>query len=105
MTLGSRPINVLSCNDTPSIDADCESCYSNFLGKFVEACQGCHFDIINFHHYVPRSQLTVDQAVSALKSYIEKSIPALQAQYPQLQGLPLMIGEAGTIYPSDWATN
>ena len=101
MILGLRPRTVLPCNDTPSIDADCDSCHSNFLGKFVEACQGCHFDMINIHHYVPRSQLTVDQAVSNLKSYIEKSVPALQAQYPQLQGLPIMIGEARTIYPSD----
>ena len=102
MTLESRQRYVLSSNVASGIDADLDSYPSNFLGKFVDACQDCHFDIINIHHYVPRSQLTVDQAVSALKSYIEKSVPALQAQHPQLKGLPIVIGEVGTLCLSDW---
>lgn len=64
-----------------------------FLGNFVDSCSGCHFDIINIHHYVQRSDLSVDQAVAALKSYIENDVPALQAKHPALQGLPIMIGE------------
>ena len=67
-----------------------------YLGEFVGNCTGCHFDIINFHHYVQRSDLNVDQASSALKSYIKNDIPALQAQHPSLQNLPLIIGEVGS---------
>ena len=64
-----------------------------YLGNFVDNCGDCHFDIINIHHYVQRSDLNVDQAVAALKSYIENDVPALQAKHPKLQGLPIMIGE------------
>ena len=78
---------------TPAVTNGGGSTGLNFLGNFVDNCQDCHFDIINIHHYVQRSQLTVDQAVAALKSYIEKDVPALQAKHPQLQGLPIMIGE------------
>ena len=73
----------------------------NFLGAFLDQCNGCHFDMINIHHYVPRSDLTIDQAVSALKSYIENDVPALQAKHPQIQGLPIIIGEVGCFSPSD----
>lgn len=65
----------------------------NFLGNFLDACTGCHFDMINIHHYVQRSDVNVDQAVSTLKSYIEESVPMLQAKYPQIQNIPMMIGE------------
>lgn len=65
----------------------------NFLSSFLDACTGCHFDMINIHHYVDRSSTNVDQAVSALKSYIETNVPALQAKHPSIQGLPIMIGE------------
>ncbi|KAL8796692.1 MAG: hypothetical protein Q9195_001082 [Heterodermia aff. obscurata] len=78
---------------TPAVTNGGGSTGLNYLGQFVDACSGCHFDIINIHHYVPRSDLTVDQAVSALKSYIENDVPALQAKHTQLQGLPIMIGE------------
>lgn len=49
--------------------------------------------MINIHHYLYRSDGNVDQAVSALKSYIENDVPALQAKHPSIQGLPIMIGE------------
>ena len=64
-----------------------------FLSEFVGNCTQCHFDVINIHHYVQRSDMSVDQAVSALQSYIEKNVPAVQAKHTQLQGLPIMIGE------------
>ena len=65
----------------------------NFLGSFLDSCSDCHFDIINIHHYLPRSKFTVDQAVSALKTYIETDVPALQAKYTNIQNIPIMIGE------------
>lgn len=65
----------------------------NYLGEFVGNCTGCHFDIINIHHYVQRSDMSVDQGVAALKAYIQQNVPALQAKYPSLQNLPIMIGE------------
>ena len=78
---------------TPAVTNGGGSTGLNYLGQFVDNCDGCHFDLINIHHYVPRSDLTVDQAVSALKSYIENDVPALQAKHSQLQGLPIVIGE------------
>ena len=78
---------------TPAVTNGGGSAGLTFLGNFVDQCSGCHFDMINLHYYVQRSDLNVDQAVSAFKSYIEKSLPALQAKHPQLQGLPIMIGE------------
>ena len=89
---------------TPAVTNGGGSTGLNFLGAFVEQCGGCHFDMINIHHYVPRSAVTVDQAVSTLKSYIEKDVPALQAKYPQLQGLPIIIGEVSYFPPSFRAT-
>ena len=64
-----------------------------WLESFVQACSDCHFDAINIHHYVQRSDMDVPTAVKTLKSYIDTSVPALQAKYPQLKGLKLYIGE------------
>ena len=64
-----------------------------FLGEFLGNCTECHFDMINIHHYVDRSDVDVDQAVSALKSYIETNVPALQAKYSNIQNIPIMVGE------------
>ena len=59
----------------------------------MAACSDCVFDVINIHHYVPRSDCTVDIAVAALKKYIDIDVPAIQAKHPQLRDLPLCIGE------------
>lgn len=82
---------------TPAVTNGGGSTGLNFLGEFLENCQDCHFDMINIHHYVQRSSMNVDQAVSALKSYIETNVPALQAKYKQIQGLPIMVGEVSFI--------
>ena len=65
----------------------------NFLSSFLDSCSDCHFDMINIHHYLQRSDVNVDQAVSALKSYIETDVPALQAKHMNIQNIPIMIGE------------
>lgn len=65
-----------------------------WLENFVKACTGCRFDAINIHHYVQRSAVDVPTAVKILKSYIDTSVPNLQAKYPQqLGGLKFYIGE------------
>ena len=64
-----------------------------FLGEFLGNCTSCHFDMINIHHYVQRSDLNVDQAAAALKAYIEQNVPALQAQHSNIQNIPIVIGE------------
>lgn len=78
---------------TPAISNGGGSQGLTYLENFVGHCTGCSFDIVNIHHYVPRSDCTVDVAVQALKDYIDVTVPAIQAKHPQLQGLPLCIGE------------
>ncbi|KAL8692523.1 MAG: hypothetical protein Q9218_002468 [Villophora microphyllina] len=65
-----------------------------FLETFVQNCQDCHFDIINVHHYVNRKDLTVDQAVSAVQSYLTKDVPNFMAKHPvQFSGAKICLGE------------
>lgn len=64
-----------------------------YLESFLSECPDCHFDAINIHHYVQRSDVNVDQAVSALKSYIETNVAALQQKHNQLKGLKIILGE------------
>lgn len=64
-----------------------------YLEMFVSSCSGCSFDVINIHHYVQRSDCNVDQAVAAVKTYIDVTVPAMQNKHSQLKGLPLCIGE------------
>ncbi|KAL8971183.1 MAG: hypothetical protein Q9185_002163 [Variospora sp. 1 TL-2023] len=64
-----------------------------FLEDFVGQCRDCHFDIINVHHYVNRWDVGVDQAVSAVKSYLTKDVAAFQAKHPQFQNTKICIGE------------
>lgn len=65
----------------------------NYLGEFVGNCTGCHFDMINIHHYVQRSDMNVDQGVQALQNYLTNNVAALQAKYSALKNLPIVIGE------------
>ncbi|KAI4190905.1 MAG: hypothetical protein L6R41_000506 [Letrouitia leprolyta] len=66
----------------------------NFLDKFAAACgPDCHFDIINVHHYVNRADLGVDQAVSAVQSYLTKDVAAFQASHPQFKDSKICLGE------------
>ncbi|KAI4140657.1 MAG: hypothetical protein L6R39_005700 [Caloplaca ligustica] len=64
-----------------------------FLESFVGQCAGCHFDIINVHHYVQRSELSVDQAVSAVKSFLTNDVASFQAKHPQFQNTKICLGE------------
>lgn len=80
---------------TPSITNGGGSFGLNYLEKFVGACSGCVFDVINIHHYVQRSDFDVNGAVKALQEYIDQTVPAVQRKHPQLQGLKLFLGEVG----------
>ncbi|KAI4101402.1 MAG: hypothetical protein LQ339_005051 [Xanthoria mediterranea] len=64
-----------------------------FLEKFVGECRDCHFDIINVHHYVNRWEVNVEQAVSAVKSFLTKDVAAFKAKHPQFQGARICLGE------------
>lgn len=88
------PLNGLGADlCTPAVTNGGGATGLNYLESFLGECDGCVFNAINIHHYVQRSDVTVDQAVSALKSYIEKNVAALQQKYDQLKGLPIIIGE------------
>lgn len=70
-----------------------------FLENFVGQCRDCHFDIINVHHYVNRWDVGVDQAVSAVKSFLTKDVAAFQAKHPQFQNTKICIGEVCPFSP------
>jgi hypothetical protein len=80
---------------TPSITNGGGNYGLNYLEKFVTACSGCVFNVINIHHYVQRSDVDVDGAVKALQEYIDQTVPAVQRKHPQLRGLKLFLGEVG----------
>ncbi|KAL8653770.1 MAG: hypothetical protein Q9210_001906 [Variospora velana] len=64
-----------------------------FLENFVGQCRDCHFDIINIHHYVNRGDVGVDQAVSAVKTFLTRDVAAFQAKHPQFQNTKICLGE------------
>lgn len=64
-----------------------------YLESFVSYCSDCYFGVINIHHYVQRSDCNVDQAVAALKEYVDVTVLAAQNKHAQLKGLPVCIGE------------
>ena len=64
-----------------------------FLENFVGQCSDCHFDIINVHHYVNRQDVGVDQAVSAVKSFLTKDVAAFKAKHPQFRNARICLGE------------
>ncbi|KAL8939085.1 MAG: hypothetical protein Q9211_002898 [Gyalolechia sp. 1 TL-2023] len=64
-----------------------------FLENFVAQCSNCHFDIINVHHYVNRQDVGVDQAVSAVQSFLTNDVAAFQAKHPQFQNTKICLGE------------
>jgi hypothetical protein len=78
---------------TPSVTNGVGTFGLDYLERFVGACQGCIFDVINIHHYVQRSDMDVDGAVRALQAYIDQTVPAVQRRHPQLQGLKIFLGE------------
>ncbi|KAL8720493.1 MAG: hypothetical protein Q9225_002646 [Loekoesia sp. 1 TL-2023] len=65
----------------------------NFLENFLAQCPDCHFDILNVHHYVNRADVSVDQAVSAVQSFLTKDVAAFQAKHPQFQNTKICLGE------------
>ncbi|KAI4202466.1 MAG: hypothetical protein LQ350_002549 [Teloschistes chrysophthalmus] len=65
-----------------------------WLENFVNNCQDCRFDIINVHHYVNRNELSVDQAVSAVKSYLSNDVTNFMNRHPQqFSGARICLGE------------
>ncbi|KAL8936806.1 MAG: hypothetical protein Q9216_004736 [Gyalolechia sp. 2 TL-2023] len=64
-----------------------------FLENFVAQCADCSFDIINVHHYVNRQDVGVDQAVSAVQSFLSKDVAAFQAKHRQFQNSKICLGE------------
>lgn len=64
-----------------------------YLENFLSYCTDCNFNFINVHHYLERESNSPNMYIQALKNYIEKDIPAVQAKHPQIQGLPIFIGE------------
>ncbi|KAL9612592.1 MAG: hypothetical protein Q9167_002843 [Letrouitia subvulpina] len=64
-----------------------------WLASFMAACADCSFDLINVHHYVDRRDVNVDQAVSAVQSYLSKDVPNFMAKYPQLKNAKICVGE------------
>ncbi|KAL8677859.1 MAG: hypothetical protein Q9186_005745 [Xanthomendoza sp. 1 TL-2023] len=64
-----------------------------FLEVFVASCAGCHFDIINVHHYVSRRDVNVEQAVRAVQSFLTKDVAAFKARHTQFQDAKICLGE------------
>ena len=64
-----------------------------YLEEFVKACTDCSFNFVNVHFFLDRSHMTTTQYAQAVKAYIEKDVPAVQAKYPSIAGLPIFIGE------------
>ncbi|KAL8774870.1 MAG: hypothetical protein Q9209_000809 [Squamulea sp. 1 TL-2023] len=64
-----------------------------FLENFVGQCADCHFDIINVHHYVNRNEVNVEQAVSAVKTYLTRDVAAFKAKHSQFQNAKICLGE------------
>ena len=69
-----------------------------YLASFMSACADCTIDIINVHHYVDRSDVNVDQAVSAVQSYLSKDVPNFMAKYPQLKNAKICVGEVRELH-------
>ncbi|KAL8783368.1 MAG: hypothetical protein Q9213_004687 [Squamulea squamosa] len=64
-----------------------------FLENFVGQCADCHFDIINVHHYVYRNDVNVEQAVSAVKTFLTRDVAAFKARHSQFQNAKICLGE------------
>ena len=64
-----------------------------YLDKFAGLCTGCSFNFVNVHFFIDRSKMNVAQYMSALKDYVDNSVPAVQAKHKSLAGLPIAIGE------------
>ncbi len=78
---------------TPAVTNGGGSAGLNYMSDFLNACNGCTFDFINVHHYLQRTDVNVDQAVSALKSYLLNDVPKFQAAHPQLKDAKIVVGE------------
>lgn len=68
-----------------------------YLENFVELCTGCGYNFVNVHYFVDRSQMDVAQYIQALKDYVDTNVPAIQAKYAALAGLPIAIGEVSIL--------
>ncbi|KAL8735829.1 MAG: hypothetical protein Q9181_002688 [Wetmoreana brouardii] len=89
-----KPFEGLASLASPAITNGGGSSGLGWLENFVGQCGDCHFDIINVHHYVNRGDVNVDQAVSAVKSYLTKDVAAFIAKHPQqFGGAKICLGE------------
>lgn len=70
-----------------------------YLEDFVNLCTGCAFNFVNVHFFVDRSQMNVSQYIQELKTYIDTTVPAIQAKHESLVGLPIAVGEVSLILP------
>jgi len=78
---------------TPAITNGGSPSGLTWLGNFLDACNGCTFDLINVHSYFQRTDVNVDQAVSALKSYLINDLPKFQVAYPRVKNAKVVVGE------------
>ena len=78
---------------TPAVTNGGGSTGLAYLESFLEACTGCSFNFVNVHHYLQASDVNTTQYIQALKDYIDKDVPAVQAKHPSIAGLPIFIGE------------
>jgi len=64
-----------------------------YLENFVGACTACTFNFVNVHYTLQRTDVNTTQYATALKEYIDTTVPATQAKHPQLKNLPIFIGK------------
>lgn len=59
-------------------------------------CKDCDFNFVNVHYYRLRADVTPEQYAIALRNYIDNEVPAVQAKYEQLNGLPIFVGQVSS---------
>ena len=63
-----------------------------FLESFVSNCAGCNFNFVNVEFFLERESYSPELYAQALKTFIDITVPAVQANHPQLKGLPIFLG-------------
>lgn len=71
-----------------------------YLDDFVHLCTGCAYNFVNVHFFVDRSEMDVTQYIEALTTYIDVTVPAIQAKHAPLVGLPIAVGEVSIPFHS-----
>ena len=65
----------------------------SYLDTFLTLCTDCAYNFVNVHFFIDRAGMDVAQYIQALKTYIDTTVPALQAKHKPVTGLPIAIGE------------